>query len=60
MGCNDQLGVCMEKDLIDKLKKQNGVLENSAMEIKIFETMTIFNARMKIDQIYIMGKMQGL
>ena len=43
-----------EKDLIDKLQKQNGVLENSAMEvIKIFETRrksrTIFNARLKID-----------
>ena len=43
-----------EKDLIDKLKKQNGVLENSEMEvIKIFETRrkgrTIFNARIKID-----------
>ena len=44
-----------EKDLIDKLKKQNGVLENSEMKvIKIFETRrkgrTIFNARMKIHQ----------
>ena len=44
-----------EKDLIDKLKRENGVLENSEMEvIKIFETRrkgrTIFNARMKIDQ----------
>ena len=43
-----------EKDLIDKLKKQNGVLENSEIEvIKIFETRrksrTIFNARIKID-----------
>ena len=44
-----------EKDLINKLKKQNGVLENSEMEvIKIILTRrkdrTIFNARIKIDQ----------
>ena len=44
-----------EKDLIDKLKKQNGVLENCAIEIiKIFETKrksrTIFNTRIKTDQ----------
>ena len=43
--------VC-KKDLIDKLKKQNGVLEKSATEIiKIFEIKrTIFDARIKIDQ----------
>ena len=44
-----------ERDLRDKLKKQNRVLEDSAIEIiKIFETerksKTIFNARIKTDQ----------
>ena len=43
-----------DNDLIHKLKKQNGVLENSEMEvIKIFKTRRkrrkIFNVRMKID-----------
>ena len=48
----------LDKDLIDKLKKQNGVLEarsSRTMEIiKICETKrtsrTIYNARIKIDQ----------